>query len=192
MGLFRKVKNSFVQQSDTLRRLGNPTFLHEETAEADVVLWVDAFRRDLRLAIRTLRNAPVFAVMAVVSLMLGIGANTTVFTVMKHVVLDSLPVPHLEQLVILHDKGRHNGWTFGGGMQSTFSYPQYQDLNKATTSIFTGLLGRFSVTATLAGTANSEHIRCELVTGNYFNVLGVKPWLGRGTKRRMRHPCLQT
>ena len=211
MGLFRKIKNSFVQQPvrqdaedelafhleqrirenvqrgmtpetarvDARRRLGNPVSLGEETADADVVAWMDALKRDLRLAFRSLRKAPVFTAIAVLSLMLGIGANTTVFTVMKHVVLDSLPVPQAEQLVILHDKGHHNGWTFGGGMQSNFSYPQYQDLNAATSSIFAGLLGSFHATATLAGTANSEHIRCELVSGNYFNVLGVKPWRGR-------------
>lgn len=142
-------------------------------------VWIDTLKRDLRLAFRTLRNAPVFSLMAILSLTLGIGANAVVFTVMKHVVLDSLPVPHPEQLVILHDKGIHRGWSFSDGMQSTFSYPQYQDLNAAASSVFNGLLGRFGVTVTLATTERSEHIRCELVTGNYFDVLNVKPWRGR-------------
>jgi predicted permease len=166
-------------RADARKRLGNPASLREETAEADVVLWVDTLKRDLRLAFRTLRNAPVFMAMAVLSLMLGIGANTTVFTVMKHVVMDSLPVPHPEQLVILHNKGVSQGWTFSDGMRSSFSYPQYKDLNAATGSIFTGVLARFSTTVTLAGTENSEHVRCDLVSGNYFDVLEVKPWRGR-------------
>ncbi len=161
------------------RQMGNATSLRERMAEADTLLSVDALRRDLRLTFRTLRNAPVFTAMAVLSLTLGIGANTVVFTVMKHVVLDLLPVPQPEQLAILHDKGPHNGWTFGGGIQSNFSYPQYQDLKTATSSIFDGLAGRFSEYVTLAGTANSEHVRCELVSGNYFDVLKIKPWRGR-------------
>ncbi|MBV8708101.1 MAG: ABC transporter permease, partial [Acidobacteriaceae bacterium] len=164
MGLFGKIRNTFIQRP--------------VQQDSDNV-WIDTLKRDLRLAFRTLRNAPVFSLMAILSLTLGIGANTVVFTVMKHVVLDSLPVPQPEQLVILHDKGIHRGWTFEGGMHSTFSYPQYQDLNAATSSIFSGLLGRFGVTATLATTERSEHIRCELVTGNYFDVLKVKPWRGR-------------
>jgi predicted permease len=166
-------------RADARKRLGNPAALREETSEADVVAWIDALKRDLRLSLRTLRKAPLFTAMAVLSLMLGIGANTTVFTVMKHVVLDSLPVPHAEQLMILHDKGVHRGWTLADGMRSTFSYPQYNDLNAATNSLFEGILARFSTTVTLAGTDSSEHVRCELVSGNYFNVLGVKPWRGR-------------
>lgn len=165
--------------ADARRRFGNPASLREETTEADVVVWIDALKRDLRLAFRTLRNAPVFTAMAVLSLMLGIGANTTVFTVMKHVVLDSLPVPYAEQLVILHNKGVSQGWTFSDGMRSSFSYPQYKDLNSATSSIFSGVLARFIATVTLAGAESSEHVRCELVSGNYFHVLGVKPWRGR-------------
>ncbi len=211
MGLFRKIKNSFVQQSlrqdadeelafhleqrtqenirrgmtpeaaktEARRRLGNATSLREKTAEADALAWIDALKRDLRLAFRTLRNAPVFAAMAILSLTLGIGANTTVFTVMKHAVLDSLPVAQPEQLVILHNKGVSQGHTYGNGMESSFSYPQYQDLNAATSSIFDGILARLSVTVTFAGKESSERARCELVSGNYFHVLRVKPWRGR-------------
>jgi hypothetical protein len=78
-------------------------------------MWIDALKRDSLLAFRTLRNAPVFTRVAVLLLMLGIGANTTVFTVMKHVVLDSLPMPQPEQLVILHDRGEMQAHKYGWG-----------------------------------------------------------------------------
>jgi MacB-like periplasmic core domain len=102
-----------------------------------------------------------------------------VFTVMKHVVLDSLPVEHPERLVILHSRGTSEGHTYGNGMDSSFSYPQYRDLNAATKSIFDGILARINVNLTFAGKGSSERARCELVSGNYFDVLGVKPWRGR-------------
>lgn len=161
------------------RQLGNITYTAEETASADVVAWLDACRRDVRLALRVLRKAPVFATMAVLSLALGIGANTMVFTVLKHVVLDSLPVPHPERLVILHNPGPSQGHVSDDGMRSSFSYPLYRDLDHATREIFDGIGARYDTTVTLVKTEVTTRAHCELVSGNYFNVLGITPWRGR-------------
>ncbi|MCU1292023.1 MAG: hypothetical protein JWP08_873, partial [Bryobacterales bacterium] len=161
------------------RRLGNLTREFEDIADANVILWIDSLSRDGRIALRTLRRAPLFAVITVLSLALGIGANTVVFTVMKHIVMDSLPVPNADQLVILHSIGLQEGHTRGDGMISSFSYPQYRDLAGATGSVFGGVLARMSASATIARRQTSERANCELVSGNYFSVLGVKPWRGR-------------
>jgi predicted permease len=142
-------------------------------------MWLDAIKRDIRLAVRMTGKAPLFATMAILSLALGIGATTMIFTLMKNIVLDSLPVPHAGQLVILHDIGRHNGHTYSDGMNSSFSYPLYKDLNTASGSIFSGVLAEKSIVVTLSGTQGAEHARGELVSGNFFDVLGVKPWRGR-------------
>jgi len=152
---------------------------NENITETGLPSWLDAVKRDAKLAVRMIAKSPLFATMAVLSLALGIGANTMVFTLMQNVVLDSLPVPHAGQLVILHDIGRHNGHTYSDGMKSSFSYPMYKDLNAAAGSIFTGILAEKSIVVTLAGRQTAEHVGGELVSGNFFDVLEVKPWRGR-------------
>ena len=141
--------------------------------------WFGTLWRDFRLALRTFSKAPVFAATAIGSLALGIGANTLVFSVMKQVVLDSLPVAHPEELVILHEKGVSEGHRYGNGMDSSFSYPLYRDLDANTKQVFTGILARLQTSVALATDKGGEHINCELASGNYFQVLRVKPWRGR-------------
>jgi predicted permease len=152
---------------------------NENATEAVFIAWFDKVTRDVRLAFRMGRKAPVYATMAVLSLALGRGATTMIFTLMKNVVLDSLPVPHAEQLVILHDIGRHNGHTYDDGMRSSFSYPMYRDLNAASGAIFNGILAVRNVVVTLSAKQTAERASGELVSGNFFDVLGVKPWRGR-------------
>ncbi|HSU57982.1 MAG TPA: ABC transporter permease [Bryobacteraceae bacterium] len=152
---------------------------NENITETGLFRCLDSIKRDARLALRMSRRAPVYASMAILSLALGIGATTMIFTLMKNVVLDSLPVPHAEQLVILHDIGRHNGHTYSDGMKSSFSYPMYRDLNAATAPIFSGILAEKSIVVTLAGRQTAERVTGELVSGNFFDVLQVKPWRGR-------------
>lgn len=152
---------------------------NENITETGFFRWLDGVKRDAGLAVRMIAKAPLFATMAVLSLALGIGATTMVFTLMENVVLDTLPVPHAEQLVILHDIGRHNGHTYSDGMKSSFSYPMYRDLNAAIAPIFSGILAEKSIVVTLAGKQAAERVRGELVSGNFFDVLQVKPWRGR-------------
>src|SRR5258705_4081779 len=82
---------------------------------------------DLRFALRTLRRSPLFAVVAILSLALGIGANTAIFTLTDQILLRQLPVKDPEQLVMLYQKGAHNGSNMGDRMHS---YPIYQDYQK--------------------------------------------------------------
>jgi len=82
---------------------------------------------DLRLALRGLRRSPLFATVAILSLALGIGANTAIFTLIDQILLRQLPVTAPEQLVMLYQEGSHNGSNMGSRMHS---YPLYQDLQQ--------------------------------------------------------------
>ena len=83
---------------------------------------------DLRLALRGLRRSPLFAIVAILSLALGIGANTAIFTLIDQILLRKLPVQAPEQLVMLYQRGSHNGSNMGTRMHS---YPIYQDYPEA-------------------------------------------------------------
>src|SRR3954471_13915303 len=82
---------------------------------------------DFRFALRTIRRSPLFAAVAVISLALGIGANTAIFTIMDQLMLRQLPVKDPEQLVMLFQRGSHNGSNMG---QRMHSYPIYQDFQQ--------------------------------------------------------------
>ncbi len=161
------------------KRMGNFTLLEDETAESDLLVWLESVKRDIALALRMLRRAPTVTAIAVLSLAMGIGANTVVFTLMKQVVLDYLPVPAPDQLLILHSDEPEMGHVYSNGMRSSFSYPLYHDLNAATSKIFQGILALRSIDVSLTGRDATETIHGDLVSGNFFQVLEVTPWRGR-------------
>jgi len=161
------------------KQMGNLTALTEETAETSIFIWFETFKREILLALRMLRRAPTVAAVAILSLGLGIGANTVVFTLMKQVVLDYLPVPQPEQLVILHNQDPEFGHEWSNGMHSSFSYPMYRDLNAATPRIFDGILAFRAIDVTLSGRESTENLTGGMVSGNFFQVLRVAPWRGR-------------
>jgi putative ABC transport system permease protein len=136
--------------------------------------------QDVRYGLRMLAKSPGFTAIAVVTLALGIGANTAIFSITDQVLLRSLPVPHPEQLVELRSPGPNPGHYWSDGIQgSSFSYPMYQDIREKLTSAFSGLLATYPVTVDISGQGVSERVPGELVSGNYFEVLGVTPALGR-------------
>src|SRR6516225_12084331 len=89
-----------------------------------------AMLQELRLGLRQMRKAPIFAIVAVLTLALGIGANTAIFTLLDQALLRALPVSHPEQLVRLQYVGSNTGRinAFGGDSHDYFSYPMYRDL----------------------------------------------------------------
>jgi predicted permease len=137
------------------------------------------FTQDLRYALRTLGKNPGFAIVAILTLALGIGANTAIFSLTDQVLLRRLPVRHPEELVILRSPGPSPGrnWNDGPGGTS-FSYLAYKDLRNQN-PVFSGLLARFSTQVSVVAQGSSELANGELVTGNYFTVLGVQPAIGR-------------
>jgi len=130
---------------------------------------------DFRYAFRTLFKAPAFTIVVVLTLALGIGANTAIFSLMDQVLLRMLPVKSPEQLVVLDGPGAFRGRTFNNG---TFSYPMYRDFRDQNT-VFDGVVARFPAPLTLLAGGQSERVNGELVSGNYFDVLGVRAHIGR-------------
>ena len=135
---------------------------------------------DLRYALRQLRKSPVFTVVAVITLALGIGANTAIFTLLDQALIRSLPVSHPEQLVRLRYSGESPGHTnaYGGDDNDFFSYPMYRDLRDKN-SVFDGLIANDQQTVGVQWNNRSDVIEVELVSGNYFQVLGLQPAIGR-------------
>jgi predicted permease len=136
--------------------------------------------QDVRYGLRMLARNPGFSAIAVLTLALGIGANTAIFSLTDQVLLRRLPVAHSEQLVVLRSPGPNPGHTWSDNNDDTvmFSYPMYKDLRDRNQA-FSGLLARFPTAVSLAGQGATELANAELVSGNYFEILGVQPALGR-------------
>ena len=145
-----------------------------------IELMLAALMNDARYASRQLRRAPVFTLVAVAALALGIGANTAIFTLLDQALIRSLPVSHPEQLVRLRDTIEAPGHTnnYGGDDKDFFSYPEYRDLRDRNL-VFSGLIANDEQTVGVQWNNRSELAATELVSGNYFQVLGVQPALGR-------------
>jgi putative ABC transport system permease protein len=132
---------------------------------------------EVRLALRTLLKSPVFTCVAVLSLALGIGANTAMFGLADQILLRLLPVHNPRELVQLRLEGGRFGSQSGDGVH-TFSHPLYLALRERNT-VFSGLTGQRIEQASLVGDERSEMISVGMVAGNFFEVLGVRPYLGR-------------
>ncbi len=131
--------------------------------------------QDVRFARRSFTKSPVFVAVAVISLALGIGANTAIFTLTDQVLLRMLPVPHPEQLVLLSAEGRHYGNNMGW---NRISYPMYQDFRDRN-SVFSGMFCFRESPMSLGFGKGTERVSGEFVSGNYFPFLGVGAALGR-------------
>lgn len=130
---------------------------------------------DLRYALRTLYRSPLFATVAILSLALGIGANTAIFTLLDQILLRKLPVRDPESLVMLYQKGAHNGSNMGDRMQS---YPIYKDWQTKAAPLEEVLCRRL-VSTSISVDNQTERVDAEMVSGNYFTMLGVGAAAGR-------------
>jgi predicted permease len=130
---------------------------------------------DIRYAVRVLVKNPLFAAVAVLTLALGIGANTAIFTLLDQVLLRLLPVKNPQQLVLLTMRGQHYGNNWGG---NAISYPMYRDF-QSHNEVFAGMFCRFPTSVSLTAGERAERVDAELVSGTYFSVLGVRMALGR-------------
>jgi predicted permease len=131
--------------------------------------------RDIRFAVRSLARSPAFTFVAVLSLALGIGANTAIFTIFDQVLLRLLPVKDPGSLVMIATRGAHIGSNSGS---NAISYPMYKDYRERN-QVFEGVLCRRSAVVNLGVGDSTERIEAELVSGNYFEVLGIRPAAGR-------------
>ena len=131
--------------------------------------------QDILYALRGLRKAPVFTAVAVLSLALGIGANTAIFTLVDQLILRLLPIQDPEHVVLLAGRGRHYG---GNNGRNALSYPMYQDLRDRN-QVFSAMMCRYDLSFAVAAGSETEVVNGELVSGNYFPLLGIYPAAGR-------------
>jgi predicted permease len=138
--------------------------------------------QDFRFGLRQLRKNPGFTTVAVITIALGIGANTAIFTVVNALLLKMLPVRDPQQLVVVGDPTEVNGVSNGTPQTSIFSYPLYKELRDRN-SVFSGLSASASnhriQVAAGQGSPLDEKVTGRMVSGNYFAVLGLEPAVGR-------------
>ncbi len=138
---------------------------------------MSTFLQDLRYGVRMLARTPGFTVIAALSLALGIGANTTIFTVINAVLLNPLPLKSPSELLAVYTTDQRNRGGFNNFLQtSPLNYQDYRDKNE----VFSELAAHQFLPLNISGgTGEPQQVFGEIVTGNYFDVLGVRPLAGR-------------
>jgi hypothetical protein len=155
---------------------GGTVQVQEEVREAWMWRWLDDGSREIRYAGRTLLRSPGFTTAAVLSLSLGIGATTGIFSLVDQVLLRRLPVPEPERFV--HLAWRGNALAVGWGLGFQMSYPFCRDLQEQH-QFFDGVFCRHPTTVNFSTGQQHEPVPAEIVSGSYFPVLGIRPELGR-------------
>jgi putative ABC transport system permease protein len=159
-----------------LLELGGVAQIQEEVRDIWLSRWLRDFTYDLRFSARSFLKAPSFTITAVLSLVLGIGATTAVYSLLDQVLLHALPVRQPERLVLIDWQGDQVADGFGSW--NLMSYPICRDLDKQT-QFFEGVFCRALTTVNLSTGGDYRPAVVEIVSGNYFPVLGVGPALGR-------------
>jgi putative ABC transport system permease protein len=154
------------------RRFGHRTSLRERTHGQDVVVWLESVLADVRYALRTLRWSPGFAAVAILSLGLGIGATTAMFTLIDAVILRSLPVSHPQELVQVTMGGENGGNT-------TFTNPLWEAVRSRASGALSGAAAWSTEEFDLATGGEARRVTGYLVSGDFFAMLGVAPAAGR-------------
>jgi predicted permease len=135
--------------------------------------------QDLRYGLRMLAKNPGFTAIVVLTLALGIGANTAIFSLMNQILLRQLPVQNPNELVVLHAPGPVTGHVSDDGDETeSFSYPMYKALRENSATVC-NMLGQYTFSASISSHGQTERGSGQLVSGNYFEALGVPPALGR-------------
>jgi predicted permease len=157
-----------------LRKFGNRTCVKERAREADPLFWVESAARDLRFGVRNLSRSPGFTAVAVLSLALGIGANSAAFSFVDGLLLRPLDVPRDGELVVVTATAPQ--YRFG-----SFSYAEYSTYRDQARTL-AGLLAEQNQSFAIQPDDNSQtrYVRGKLISGNFFDVLEVQPQLGRG------------
>jgi predicted permease len=157
------------------RQFGNTALLQEGRREMQTIRSIETLWRDIRYGARQLRSNLLFTTMAVLSLALGIGANTAVFTLLDQLMLRLLPVGEPERLVMIWPTFPHFGNNSG---PRSASYPMYQDFERGAAA-FDFVFCRVETPASITLDGGTERVSAELVSGNFFQALRVGPAVGR-------------
>ena len=154
-------------------QFGGVEGVKEDCREQRSGFWLDTFIADARYALRVMRKNPGFAAIAILTLALGIGANTAIFSVVYAVLLKPLPYPTPNQLVVMFDAKPQEGVDFTG-----ISYPDFEDV-RAQNGVFTELAGNQEHDLTVTGRGEPFVAPTAVVTAGLFDVLRAAPLLGR-------------
>ena len=151
----------------------------EECRDASGISFVESIAQDIRFGLRMLRKNPGFTGVAVLTLALGIGANTAIFSVIDALMLRMLPVRDPQQLVIIGNPIHIHSWSNGTPRLDILSYPLYEQVRNYN-KVFSSVLATSHIDSLQIGIeGGAEKVTGRLVTGNYFETLGVEPLLGR-------------
>lgn len=156
------------------KRFGNTTLLKEDTRNTDIVAWLDESARDFRHAFRILQRSPGFTAVAVLTLALGIGANTAIFSVIDSVLLHPLPYHDPDSLVMVWETSSQHP-----NPHNTVSPPNFLDWQTRNT-IFSSMAFIFDERDNLILNGDPEEVVVQNVSVNFFSLLGVNPLLGLG------------
>ncbi|HKW56070.1 MAG TPA: ABC transporter permease [Candidatus Acidoferrum sp.] len=159
-------------RSAALREMGNVSLIKEVTRDKWGWRWIGELMQDLRYGLRMMRRSPGFVAVAVVTLALGIGANTAIFSLIDGFMLNLLPVKNPEQLVFVRAT-RSNGSTFGD-----FPYAVFERLRDGNGSL-AGVFAWDDTHVNVILDGQAEIVDGDFVSGSYFEVLSVEPFLGR-------------
>ncbi|HEY6267651.1 MAG TPA: ABC transporter permease [Candidatus Acidoferrum sp.] len=156
------------------KRFGNTTLLKQDAREVDIVRWLDEAARDFRHALRMLQRSPGFTTVAVLTLALGIGANTAIFSVIDSVLLRPLPYHEPDQLVMVWESNSQHP-----NPHNTVSPPNFLDWQSRNT-IFSSMAYMFDGRDNLTGNGDPQEVVVQDVSANFFSLLGVNLLLGPG------------
>jgi len=153
-------------------RFGDDRRWHERLRELWQFRWLENLRRDIGYSVRVLRKSPGFTAIAILTLALGVGANTTVFSIVNGLLLRPLPVPESDRLVVLGiSQGRPNP-------DYSFPEPLFRNLENRHET-FSQVFASFGTNAEAKGNSGTERVRIQMVSGDFFSGLEVAPLMGR-------------
>ncbi len=155
-------------------RLGNPTLIREEIWEMNSLVSIENLGRDIRYAFRQLLHSPGFAAIAILTLALGLGINTAIFSVVNGLFFSSLNIRNQSRVVEVGLEQQNNAW------QPMLSVAEMREIREQTKDAFSGVVGdQFSLDGLSMQGEKPARVFTDYVTGNYFEVLGVQPLVGR-------------
>ncbi len=164
---------------DARLRFGNPTVMRERVGAEDTATGLDSFFRDARYALRGFTKNRAFTAMAVLTLALGIGANTAVFQLINAVRLCTLPIQNPQELAELRIAGgNRTGFGIADSRYASFTIPMWQEVRRHHDP-FSGIFAWREADVMVGKVSEAKHTPAIEVSGEFFNVLGVAPWQGR-------------
>src|SRR6202163_2922154 len=174
----RNVMSAAEARRNAVMKLGGIEQTKELYHDRQTLPVLEVFMQDLRYGLRMLRKRRGFTAVAVLSLALGIGANTTIFTVVNAILLNALPVRDLPRLVEMDTVDRKMLVTQARAEKLGMSFPNFQDYRRDN-QVFTDLAAFMPTAVTWSGGVEPRQLLSELVSANYFEVLGIPPAQGR-------------